>query len=142
MKSMPNSDRGTPLQGQVVGNPSRRNMFSFVPDPNADTVVTVLLDGDVGDIPGIMFSALNILFLREGIPRRTSGPRTVESPLSRASMRDAGAVASTDSATPASLIVTAASIVAPALIRMSPSCWLANPRSSTSSSYSPGASAG
>ena len=47
MKSTPGSDRATPLQGQVVLVPSIRNWFSFVPEPNAEIVVTVPLDGDV-----------------------------------------------------------------------------------------------
>ena len=36
-----------PLHGQVKFVPSIRNWFSFVPDPNADTVVTVPLDVEV-----------------------------------------------------------------------------------------------
>jgi hypothetical protein len=32
--------------------PSIRNWFSFTPDPNDDTVLTVPLDGDVADTPG------------------------------------------------------------------------------------------
>ena len=39
MKSMPGSDRATPLHGQVKFVPSKRNRFSLVPEPNADTVV-------------------------------------------------------------------------------------------------------
>ena len=30
--------------------PSKRNWFSLVPDPNADTVVTVPLAGEVGEM--------------------------------------------------------------------------------------------
>ena len=52
MKSTPGSDRATPLHGQVKFVPSNRNWFSFVPEPNAETVVAVPLDGDVGETPG------------------------------------------------------------------------------------------
>ena len=52
MKSTPGSARATPLHGQVKFVPSIRNWFSLVPEPNADTVVAVPLDGEVGEIPG------------------------------------------------------------------------------------------
>ena len=47
MKSMPGSDRAIPLHGQVMFVPSMRNWFSLVPEPNAETVVVVPLDGEV-----------------------------------------------------------------------------------------------
>ena len=40
MKSMPGSALAMPLHGHVKFVPSIRNRFSFVPEPNADTVVT------------------------------------------------------------------------------------------------------
>jgi hypothetical protein len=52
MKSTPGSDRAMPLHGQVKFVPSMRNWFSLVPEPNADTVVVVALDGEVGETPG------------------------------------------------------------------------------------------
>ena len=52
MKLMPGSERATPLHGHVKFVPSMRNWFSLVPEPNADTVVEVPLEGDVGEIPG------------------------------------------------------------------------------------------
>ena len=39
--------RGVPVHGQVKFVPSMRNVFSLVPEPNADTVVTVPLEGEV-----------------------------------------------------------------------------------------------
>jgi hypothetical protein len=48
---MPGSERAIPMHGQVKFVPSIRNMLALIPEPNADTVVTVPLDGDVGEIP-------------------------------------------------------------------------------------------
>ena len=39
MKSTPGSERAMPLHGHVKLVPSNRNWFSFVPEPNAETVV-------------------------------------------------------------------------------------------------------
>ena len=39
MKSTPGSARATPLHGQVKFVPSIRNLFSLVPEPNAEMVV-------------------------------------------------------------------------------------------------------
>jgi hypothetical protein len=41
--------------------PSIRNRFSLPPDPKADTVFTVPLDGDVADRPGAALIASNML---------------------------------------------------------------------------------
>src|SRR5690242_18787951 len=101
MKSTPGSDRATPLHGQVVFVPSMRNWFSFVPDPKAETVVMVPLDGDVGEMPGAFLSGSNMLARRLGIVRRSSGPKRVPKPGSRASIRDAPPSTTTASATPA-----------------------------------------
>src|SRR5215467_16058589 len=88
MKSTPGSDLATPLHGHVVLVPSIRNWFSFVPDPKAEIVVTVPLDGDVGDTPGAFRMASNMLARRVGMARRSSGPKCVPNPGSRASSRD------------------------------------------------------
>ena len=50
--------------------PSIRNAFSFTPDPNEDTVLTVPLDGDVGDMPGALRIASNMLNRRVGMVAR------------------------------------------------------------------------
>ena len=47
MTSTLGSARDTPAHGQVKFVPSMRNRFSFPPDPNADTVLFVPLDGEV-----------------------------------------------------------------------------------------------
>ena len=39
------------LHGRVKFVPSKGNWFSLVPEPNAETVGTVPLDGDAGEIP-------------------------------------------------------------------------------------------
>ena len=69
--------------------PSIRNWFSLVPEPKAEMVVTVPLDGEVADTPGVLRSASNMLARREGIAVRSSGPNRVANPGFRASMRDA-----------------------------------------------------
>ena len=48
MKSTPGSDRASPLQGHVKFVPSMRNVFSLVPEPNAETLLVETLPGDVG----------------------------------------------------------------------------------------------
>ena len=68
MKSTPGSVRATPLHGQVKFVPSTRNWFSLVPDPNADTVVTVPLDGEVGEIPGAALIKSNMPARRRDCP--------------------------------------------------------------------------
>src|SRR5438128_11721688 len=88
MKSTPGSARATPLHGQVKFVPSNRNWFSFVPEPNADTVVVVPLEGEVGEIPGVALIASNMLDRRVGIALRSSGPKRVPNPGFRASIRD------------------------------------------------------
>ena len=70
MTSTLGSARETPEQGQVKLVPSIRNAFSFTPDPNEDTVLTVPLDGDVGDMPGALRIASNMLNRRVGIVAR------------------------------------------------------------------------
>src|SRR5436190_22870221 len=72
MKSTPGSNRATPLHGQVVLVPSIRNWFSLVPEPNAEVVVAVPLDGDVGDTPGAARRKSNILARRVGIDLMSS----------------------------------------------------------------------
>src|SRR5215204_6701237 len=80
MKSMPGSDRARPLHGQVKLVPSKRNWFSLVPEPNADTVVAVPLEGDVGEIPGAARIQSNMLERRVGIAWMSSTPNLVERP--------------------------------------------------------------
>src|SRR6187549_3711626 len=87
MKSTPGSERATPLHGQVWFVPSSRNWFSFVPEPAADTVVVVPLDGDVGEMAGADRSMSNMLDRRVGIPL-TSPPNRVANPGSRVSSLD------------------------------------------------------
>src|SRR5436190_11290647 len=77
MKSTPVSDRATPLHGHVELVPSIRNRFSLVPDPNAEIVVTVPLDGDVGETPGTFRNGSAKLERRDGMARRSSGPKRV-----------------------------------------------------------------
>ena len=103
MKSMPGSARATPLHGQVKLVPSKRNWFSLVPEPNADTVVTVPLEGDVGEIPGAALIMSNMLDRRVGMARWSSGPKRVPKPGSLASMREPAPSTTTDSAKPAPL---------------------------------------
>src|SRR5438876_4284724 len=108
MKSMPGSARAIPLHGQVKFVPSKRNWFSFVPDPNEDTVVAIVavpavpLDGEVGEIPGAALIRSNMLNRRIGIALRSSGPKRVPNPGFRASIREPAPSTTTDSATPAS----------------------------------------
>ena len=89
MTSTLGSARATPLRsGQVKFVPSMRNRFSLPPEPNADTVFTVPLDGEVGDTPGAALMASNMLYRRVGMALRYSGPKRVSNPVPRASMRD------------------------------------------------------
>ena len=90
-----------------------RNKFSLTPDPKAETVLTVPLEGDVGDTPGADRIRSNILKRRVGIVLRYSCPKRVSNPLLRASMRELPST-TTDSAIPASVSTTTRSSVAPA----------------------------
>jgi hypothetical protein len=44
-------------------------MFSLTADPNTDTVLTVPLDGDEGETPGVLRMKSNMLDRRVGIVR-------------------------------------------------------------------------
>ena len=101
MTSTLGSARDDPAHGHVKFVPSMRKAFSFTPDPNEDTMFTAPLDGDVGDMPGALRIASNMLNRRVGIIVRWSGPNRVSSPLERASMLEP-AVTVTDWATLAS----------------------------------------
>src|SRR3954468_367379 len=92
------SARETPAHGQVKFVPSMRNRFSFPLEPNADTVVTVPLDGEVGDMPGAALIESNMLTRRVGTARRYSGPKRVSKPAPRASMREPDPSTTIDSA--------------------------------------------
>ena len=116
---MPGSDRATPLHGQVVFVPSMRNWFSLVPDPNADMVVVVPLDGEVAEIPGAALRKSNMLVRRVGMAPTSSGPKRVPNPGSLASMREPIPSTTTDSAGPVTFRTTVLSMVAPAPMRMS-----------------------
>ena len=142
MKSTPGSVRATPLHGQVVFMPSMRNWFSLVPEPNAEIVVAIPLDGEVGDTPGAALTKSNMLARRVGIASMSSEPKRVPNPGFRASMREPVPSTTTDSSTPASFSVAVLSMVAPAAIKMSCSCKVANPGISISSAYTPGGRTG
>src|SRR5919201_6521820 len=101
MTSTLGSARDTPMQGHVKFVPSMRNRFSLPPEPNTDTVLTVPLDGEVGDTPGAALIKSNMLYRRVGTTPRDSGPNRVSSPLLRASMREPAPWTTIDSATPA-----------------------------------------
>src|SRR5262249_24939554 len=101
MTSTLGSARDTPAHGHVKFVPSMRKRFSLPPDPNADTVVTVPLDGDVGDTPGAARIASNMLNRRDGIALRYSGPKRVSKPAARASMREPIPWTTSDSSRPA-----------------------------------------
>jgi hypothetical protein len=88
MASTLGSARETPWQGQVKLVPSMRKAFSLTPDPNADTVLTVPLAGEVGDTPGADLIMSNMLNRRVGIVFRYSCPKRDSNPLLRASIRD------------------------------------------------------
>ena len=64
---MPGSARAMPVPGAVKFVPSMRNWFSFVADPNADTVVLVPLPGDVAEIPGAILRKSDMPVRRVGI---------------------------------------------------------------------------
>ncbi len=98
MKSTPGSVRATPLHGQVVFMPSSRNWFSLVPEPNAEMVVAIPLDGEVGEIPGAALIQSNILARRVGIVSMSSGPKRVPNPGFRGSMREPAPCTTTDTA--------------------------------------------
>src|SRR6266581_1375457 len=111
MTSTLGSARDTPAHGQVKLVPSMRNRFSLPPEPKADTVLTVLLDGDVGDIPGAALIESNMLNRRAGTALRYSAPTRVSNPLPRASMRDPDPSTTIDSAMPCSSSTTVRSSV-------------------------------
>ena len=67
MTSTLGSARETPAHGHVKLVPSIRNRFSLTPEPKADTVLTVPLDGDVGETPGAALIMSNMLKRRVGI---------------------------------------------------------------------------
>src|SRR5262245_48078353 len=142
MTSTLGSARDTPAQGHVKFVPSMRNRFSLPPEPNAETVVAVPLDGDVGETPGAALIASNMLNRRDGIALRYSGPKRVSNPLLRASMREPAPWTTTDSAIPATFNTTVRSSVAPIPIRTSASWYVANPGRSMSSAYEPGGRTG
>ena len=103
MKSTPGSARASPLHGQVKFVPSMRNVFSLVPDPNADTLLVVPFPGDVGDTPGAALMKSNMLNRRTGMALRSSGPKRVSNPLPRASIREPAPSTTSDSSMPADL---------------------------------------
>src|SRR5258705_4734668 len=80
MKSTPGSDRASPLHGHVKFVPSIRNVFSLVPEPNADTLFVDMLPGEVGDTPGAALTKSNLLKRRVRIALRSSGPKPVSNP--------------------------------------------------------------
>src|SRR6478672_1791597 len=88
MTSTLGSARETPAHGHVKFVPSMRNRFSLPPEPNAETVFTVPLDGDVGDTPGAALIASNMLIRLVGMSLRYSGPNLISTPLPRTSMRE------------------------------------------------------
>src|SRR5262249_54636275 len=99
MKSTPGSDRASPLHGHVKFVPSIKNVFSLVPEPNADTLLVDMLPGEVGETPGAALTKSNILKRRVGIALRSSGPKRVSNPLPRASRREPEPSTTTDSTT-------------------------------------------
>jgi hypothetical protein len=76
-----------------------RKVFSLVPEPNADTVFTVPLDGDVGEIPGAARRKSNMLDRRVGIVRKSSWRNRVANPGSRTSILVPAPSTTIDSAT-------------------------------------------
>src|SRR5438034_10302499 len=114
MTSTLGSARDTPWQGQVKFVPSMRNRFSLTPEPNADTVLTVPLAGEVGDTPGAALIKSNMLNRRVGIVLRYSAPKRVSNPLPLASMREPDSCTTMHSAAPATFQITVLSRVAPA----------------------------
>src|SRR5262249_25488 len=121
MTSTLGSARDTPAHGHVKFVPSMRKRFSLPPDPNADTVVTVPLDGDVGDTPGAARIASNMLNRRDGIALRDSGPKRVSKPAAPPARREPIPWPPTGSPEPATFKTTVRSSVAPTPIRISAS---------------------
>ncbi len=66
----------------------------------------------MGEIPGAALIESNMLDRRDGIALRSSGPKRVPNPGSRASMREPAPSTTTDAVRPATLSVTVRSIVA------------------------------
>ena len=83
--------------------PSMRNAFSFTPEPNADTVFTVPLDGEVGDTPGAALMKSNMLNRREGIALSTPG-RSESRRRCPALLCASRSSTTNDSSTPATLV--------------------------------------
>src|SRR5690349_14593860 len=111
MTSTLGSARETPAHGHVKLVPSIRKRFSLPPDPKADTVLLVPLDGEVGEIPGAALMESNMLNRRLGIARKYSGPKRDSKPLLRASMRDPAPSTTTDCAIPCTFKTTVRSRV-------------------------------
>ena len=111
-----------PLHGHVKLVPSMRNWFSLVPEPKAETVVTVPPDGEVAEIPGAALIQSNILARRVGMVPTSSVPNRVPKPGDRASIRDPAPCTTRDSAIPATFKTAVLSMVAPAPMRISSSC--------------------
>src|SRR6185436_8689371 len=133
MTSTLGSARETPAHGHVKFVPSMRNRFSLTPEPNAEMVFTVPLDGDVGETPGAARSESNMLKRRVGMRVRYSWPMRVSTPLVRASRREPAPSTTTDSATPAGCSTTVRWSVAAAPMTR-PSSWYGwKPAFSTSS---------
>ena len=55
--------------------PSIRNVFSLVPEPNAETLLVDTLPGEVGDTPGAALMKSNMLKRRVGIALEILGPK-------------------------------------------------------------------
>src|SRR5215831_8999396 len=80
MMSTPGSATAPPLHGHVKFVPSMRNRFSFVAEPNVDTLLSVPLVGEVGDTPGAALTKSNMLYRRTGIALRSSDRKRVSNP--------------------------------------------------------------
>jgi hypothetical protein len=70
------------LAGEVL------EVFSLVPEPNAEMLLAVALPGEVGETPGATPIGSNMLNRRTGIVFRSSDPKRVSKPLLRASILD------------------------------------------------------
>src|SRR4029453_3895140 len=127
MTSTLGSARDTPAQGQVKFVPSMRNRFSLAPEPSTDTVLTLPLDGEVGDTPGAARIKSKMLNRRVGIALRYSVPKRVSNPLPRASMREPDSWTTIDSAAAATFKITVPPRVAPAPMGFPPPCIDATP---------------
>jgi hypothetical protein len=88
---------------------------------NGDTVVLVPLDGEVAESPGAALMKSNMLARRVGMALKSSAPKRVPNPGSRASMREPAPWTTIDSSTSANLRTAVLSMVEPTPIRISPS---------------------